>query len=291
MRALRIVQRIFDEAVSGVKSSGFSNVMVVSILAVALALLGGVLQINSSIKQISQNLDSQLEFSVYLQDAAVPKDIATKVSTFKDVDKVEVITKDVAWKRFKQKFDISDSAGNPLPNTLHVNIKSPEKLKGVLAKVKALEGIEQISYAPDLFTGLQRVRSIIFSFGLLLTIILGLGTFIIVSNTIQIVIQNRSLEIEILRLVGVDDWYIRGPFIFQGLFYGFVSSLVAIIPLFLFQRFIWDTFQSSFKAMMPVTFDFNSGNELGLIYLVLMIIGVLVCGFSSYSTTGKYIKI
>ncbi|MBT6842826.1 MAG: ABC transporter permease [Candidatus Melainabacteria bacterium] len=290
MKELRIVWRTLQEAINSIRTGGVSNLVVVSILAVALALFGGVLQLNSSIKQISQNLDTQLEFSIYLLDSAGPQEIATEISKNPNVDKVEIITKDVAWERFRTKFQFSDVAGNPLPNTVHVNIRHPEDLQKVIAEVKKLPGIEQISYAPELFNGLERVRHILFSFGVLITLILAVGTITIVSNTIQLVIKSRSLEIEILRLVGVDDWFIRGPFIFHGIFYGLAASLLAIAPLFVLQKVVWNSFQSSFKTIMPVTFNFDSGADLGVIYIILSLTGVLVCGLSSYFTTERFIK-
>jgi cell division transport system permease protein len=288
MRELRIIWRSLIEAYDSIKATSFSNIIVISILAVALALFGGVLQFNSSIKQISQNLDTQLEFSVYLLDSATPSEIAKSISEIKEVDKVEIITKQIAWQRFKERFNFDDKSGNPLPNTLHVNIRRPQDLDTVVNQVKKLSGIEQISYAPELFNDLDKIRSVLFSFGVLITLILAAGTITIVSNTIQLVIKSKSLEIEILRLVGVDDWFIRGPFIFHGIFYGIASAIVAFIPLLFFQNFIWNSFTSSIKTIMPVTFNFNSGT---MIFLVLSLTGILVCGVSSYVTTEKYIKI
>jgi len=291
MRELRIIWRSLVEAFDSIRASGFSNIIVISILAVALALFGGVLQLNSSIKQISQNLDTQVEFSVYLLDSAEPTNIAKSISQIDKVVKVEIISKAVAWERFKKRFNFEDNSSNPLPNTLHVNIRRPQDLDAVVEKVKALSGIEQISYAPDLFSNLERARSILFSFGLLITLILAVGTITIVSNTIQLVIKGKSLEIEILRLVGVDDWFIRGPFIFHGIFYGIASALVAFIPLLFFQAFIWNSFQSSIKTIMPMTFNFDSGSDLAMIFLIMSLTGILVCGLSSYFTTERYIKI
>ncbi len=280
------------EAYGSIRYSGMANLIVIGIMAVALALFGGVLQLNSTIKQISSNLDSQIEFSVYLKDSADAEATAKAISRNAQVEKVEVVTKDAAWQRFKKRFDLADDGGgNPLPNTLHVNMRSPKYVSDVITYVKTLPGIDQISYAPELFSGLEKVRSIMFSFGLMLTVILTFGTVTIVSNTIQLVIRARSLEIEVLRLVGVDDWYIRGPFIMHGVFYGLVASILAIIPLWIFQKFVWDSFQSAFKSLMPLTFNFNSGSELGVIFVALTLIGMLVCGLSSYFTTEKYIKI
>lgn len=291
MNGLRILWRIIKETYYGIKRSGLSNAIVVSILAVSLSILGGVLQFNDVIKQISQNLDSQLEFSVYLKDSAIPEELAQKISKFKNVDKVEIVTKDLAWRRFTKKLNLDSSTGNPLPDTLHVNIKNPRSLESVIEEVKKLSGIEQISYAPKLFSGLNRMRSVMFSFGIFITLILAIGTVTIVSNTIQLVIKTKSLEIEILRLMGVDDWYIRGPFVFHGIIYGFTASLFAFVPLLLLQLLVWDTFENSVQEIMPMTFAFNSGSNLGLIYAIMAITGILVAGLSSYLTTEKYIRL
>lgn len=291
MRGLRVIWRTIKEAYWGIRRSGMSNVIVISILAVALAIFGGVLQLNSTIKQISQNLDSQLEFSLYLKDSANAEQIAKRISKYPEIDKVEIVTKDIAWQKFRDKFKFSDASGNPLPNTLHVNIKNPQSLESVIEQVKKIPGIDQISYAPDFFNGLERIRSILFSFGVFISLILAVGTVTIVSSTIQLVIRSRSLEIEILRLVGVDDWYIRGPFIFHGIFYGFMASIFGVLPLIIFQVTAWDTFQSAFKNIMPVTFNFDSGNDLAVIYMVLALVGIIVGALSSYLTTERYIKI
>lgn len=290
MRGLRIFIRILKETYASIMASGLSNFVVISILAVALALFGGVLQLNSAIKQISSNLNGQLEFSVYLKDIGDAKQIATDISKLEKVEKVELISKDIAWTRFRQKYDFSENSGNPLPNTIHVNITSPQDLDKVVANVKKMKGVDQISYATELFNGLERVRSILFSFGIFLTIILGVSTTTIVSNTIQLVIKSRGLEIEILRLMGVDDWYIRGPFIFHGIFFGLCSAIFAIVPLVAFQVFIWGSYQKSFQTIMPATFNFNSGNDLVLIFLAIALLGMLTCGTSSFLTTEKYIK-
>jgi cell division transport system permease protein len=291
MRSIRIIWRILKETYQSIKFSGMSNFMVISILTVTLALFGGVLQFNSSIKQIYQNLDNQLEFSIYLIEGAETKAIAQKISQIEAVKKVDIIPKDIAWRSFRDKFGFSEDSSNPLPDTLHVNVKRAQDLNPVIEQIKNYSGIEQISYAPQLFQGLRRVRSILFSFGLFITLILAISTITIISNTIQLIVKSRSLEIKILRLVGVDDWYIRGPFITHGIFYGLVSSLIAIIPLLIFQNFVWNSFQASFKTIMPLTFSFDSGNELGLIFVIMFLTGIIVCGTSSYMVTNRYIKV
>jgi cell division transport system permease protein len=291
MRSLRIFWRILVETYQSIRFTGMSNLMVISIMTVTLALFGGVMQFNSSIKQISQNLDSQVEFSVYIKDGADVNKIAKKISEDDAVRKVDIIPKEVAWENFRTKFNFSSATGNPLPDTLHINVFNAEDTTEVIENIRRLSGIEQISYAPEVFQGLKRIRSIIFSFGIFVTLILAVSTIMIISNTIQLIIKSRSLEIKILRLVGVDDWYIRGPFITHGIFYGVVGASIAIIPLIFLQNIIWNSFQSSIKTIMPLTFTFDSANELLTIFFIMLLTAVIVCGASSYFTTSKYIKI
>ena len=88
-----------------------------------------------------------------------------------------------------------------------------------------------MSYAKDLATKIELVNHVVKTITIIVIGIMGLLTITIINNTIQLVIQSRKEEIEIMRLMGVSNWYIRFPFIMQGAFYGFTGSLLALIPL------------------------------------------------------------
>jgi cell division transport system permease protein len=88
-----------------------------------------------------------------------------------------------------------------------------------------------MNYAKDLATKIELVNHVVKTITLVVIAIMGLLTVTIINNTIQLVIQSRKEEIEIMRLMGVSNWYIRFPFIMQGAFYGFTGSLLALIPL------------------------------------------------------------
>ena len=118
---------------------------------------------------------------------------------------------------------------NPLPDTLHVKVDVPENLQPVFDNIKGIKDVEDMSYAKDLAKKIEIVNHVVKTITLVVIIIMALLTVTIINNTIQLVIQSRKDEIEIMRLMGVSNWYIRFPFIMQGAFYGFTGSLLALI--------------------------------------------------------------
>ena len=105
-----------------------------------------------------------------------------------------------------------------MPDTLHVKVDSPDHLQGVFDNIKQITSVEDMSYAKDLAAKIELVNHVVKTITLIVIGVMGLLTITIINNTIQLVIQSRKEEIEIMRLMGVSNWYIRFPFIMQGHF-------------------------------------------------------------------------
>ena len=118
---------------------------------------------------------------------------------------------------------------------------------------------------------------------LIVLIVLGGLTLSIINNTIHLVIQSRSEEIEIMRMMGVGNWYIRAPYILQGAFYGFCGALISIIPLRILENYI-----------ISMTQFFNMGEPLvftNIVIVVLMTMGLFVGSLGSFISVRKYLRI
>lgn len=120
---------------------------------------------------------------------------------------------------------------NPLPDTLHVKVDKPENIDVVFKNVKQLKSVEDMSYAQDLAKKIEAMNHVVNTITVFIVIIMGILTITIINNTIQLVIQSRKEEIEIMRLMGVSNWYIRFPLIMQGAFYGFSGAVIALLPV------------------------------------------------------------
>lgn len=282
---------MFYETLQDIYRSGWSNWIVISILTAVLAIFGCVLQLSFGLNLLGQKLADQLEFSVYLSETVDVNELALKIGKMPYIKRIEVIDKDVAWHEFKKSFTIAEDFQNPLPNTVHVRVALPEYLKSTITSVRKLPGVIDINYAPGVLGFINKFKALLQTVGIILTILLGFVTFVITGNTIQLVIHSRQNEIEILRLMGVEDWYIKGPLILQGILYAVIASALAIIPLIALETFLWETARNLIGNILPANLPEYYSNNIWQIYFILLIIGIIVSGTGCFWSTKKYLKI
>lgn len=227
---LRILFRLGMQTVSDIKRTGLVNIVIVTTMAAILTIFGACFRTALSISSFSRELGSALEISVYLKSTSDMQEAKSEISRFNHVEAITTIPKSVSWDKLRTEMKLP-SIDNPLPDTLHVKVDNPENLQEVFDSIKSIKSVEDMSYAKDLATKIELVNHVVKTITLVVIIIMGLLTVTIINNTIQLVIQSRKEEIEIMRLMGVNNWYIRFPFIMQGAFYGFTGSLFAALPL------------------------------------------------------------
>lgn len=290
-RKLRMAYRMFYETAQDVWRGGWSNWVVVSILTSVLLIFGFVLQVSFGLNVIGQKLTDQMEFSVYLSGDTDIKDLAVKIGKIPYVKRIEVIDKDIAWHEFKKNFTISEDFQNPLPDTIHVRVARSDYLKSTIAEVKKMPGVLDINYAPGVLGFINKFRNFLQAIGTGIAIILACVTIVITSNTIQLVIHSRQNEIEVLRLMGVDDWYIRGPLILQGVAYAVIAATIAILPLYMLHTFFWETAQGFIGNVLPTGLPQYCSSNILRIYYILLIAGVFVSGAGCVWSTKRYLKI
>lgn len=290
-RQFRMTYRMLFETVLDIWRGGWSNYVVISILTCVLAIFGLMLQVTYGLNFIGQKLSDQLEFSVYLSEDIDIAETARTIGKKPYVKRVEVIDKEVAWREFKKNFIIADDFQNPLPNTIHVRVSKPDYLKSTIESVRTLPGVIDINYAPGVLGFINRLKTLLQLVGIVLTILLAVVTIVITGNTIQLVIHSRHNEIEVLRLMGVEDWYIKGPLILQGVFYAIVSATVAILPLLLLERLFTETLQNVIGGIIPTGLPKYFMGDILQIYLILLMFGILVTTTGCFWSTRKYLKI
>jgi len=227
---LRILFRLGVQTVTDIKRTGLVNIVIVTTMAAILLIFGACFRTALSISSFSKELGNALEISVYLKSSTDIKDARYEISQFEHVEEITVIPKAVSWNKLKNEMKLPN-IDNPLPDTLHVKVDNPENLEVVFDNIKSIKSVEDMSYAKDLAKKIELVNHVVKTITLIIILIMGLLTVTIINNTIQLVIQSRKEEIEIMRLMGVNNWYIRFPFVMQGAFYGFIGSLLATFPL------------------------------------------------------------
>ena len=227
---LRILYRLTMETLNDIKRTGLVNIVIITTMAAILTIFGAFFRSAMSISSFAHELGNVLEISVYLKPNTDANIVKNRVSDFKYVESVKIIPKAQSWADLKREMKLPD-VENPLPDTLRVKVDKPENIENVFANIKTLTSVEDMSYAQTLVKKIQMLNHVVRTITILVVIILGILTITIINNTIQLVIQSRKDEIEIMRLMGVSNWYIRFPLLMQGAFYGFAGAIIAFIPL------------------------------------------------------------
>jgi cell division transport system permease protein len=280
----RIVSRILLETWGGVKRSGWMNLIIIVTMASILSIFGTLSAFVLETQLFVENIGSALEISVYVSDHGNTNNIQSQITQMATVKNVTLIPKEQAWSEMKSDLPVSDMiTKNPLPDTFHVQVKDQNEIKPTVDLLKTLPGVEAVNYAKSVLEKLQGLSRITSFVGLVVSIFLGTLTFFIISNTVHLLIEARGREIEIMRMMGVGNWYIRLPFLLQGATYGLVGAIIALVPLNLVENYINQLF---------AYFQFSTSHySLGAVFLLLVLMGITVGAGGAATSTHKYLRI
>ena len=279
---IRIAYRIVMEAVNDIKRTGFVNIIIITTMAAILSIFGALFRSTVCMAQFAQELGSVLEISAYLQPSAPAKELIKNFEHIDHVTKVTILTKEQGWKDLRKAIDLPNIS-NPLPDTLRIKVDDIKYIDGVISTVKKNKYVESTNYPETLAKRLQLIIHVINTATIVVTLIVAMLTITIINNTIQLVIQSRKEEIEIMRLMGVSNWYIRIPFILQGAFYGFSGALISLIPLHFVQSLLCKV-NAFFLIPTPLMAECT-------VILTLLGIGILFGALGSMLSIKKHLQV
>jgi cell division transport system permease protein len=202
--------------------------------------LGVFLLLVLNMNRLASSLESQVQISVYLADGlseSARKDIASDIEALQGIEEIRYVPKEEAKERLAKRLGdqkyLLDALGekNPLPDSFEVVLKSPALVETAAAAITRMDGVEQAKYGQDVIEHLFAITRLIRIFGLALMVLLAGATLFIISNTIRLTVFARRKEVAIMKYVGATDWFIRWPFLLEGMVLGFVGGVLAAIAL------------------------------------------------------------
>jgi len=237
----------------------------------------------------TESLREKADLTVYFQDSASDDQIAALQSVLalrSDVKTITYVSKDQAlaiWRSRKSNEEVKDyinETDNPLPRSIEIKAQNPEDLANINGYLNADDYkplIKQISYekSKQLIDRLVGISKFIKQIGYTLSTVFILIAFLIIYNTVRLTIFARSEEIEIMKLVGASDWYVRGPFMMEGIGYGIVGAIGASL---LFAFF--------FKLMIPSAESYLNISDLNSSYLGINVAWIIVLQFATGIVLG-----
>jgi cell division transport system permease protein len=226
------------DAVRRLARQPFATLLTVLVVAIAIALPTGLRVLVSNLASLSGGWQSAADFTVYFK-LEVPTDraraLAREIASRPDVANVQFIDRGTALEDFRSRSGFGTALdaleGNPLPDALVVRPASGAagNVEGVAAALRKLPETDLVQLDTQWVARLRAMLALATRVVDLATVLLALAVAIVVGNTIRLEIQNRRTEIEVTKLVGGSDGFVRRPFLYLGLSYGLAGALVAYL--------------------------------------------------------------
>lgn len=264
----------------------FSSLMIILVIAVTLAIPAALNLVVKNAQSISSGWDNVLDFSIYLRHEVSESDarkLAQLIEQRADVAAVEFISASDALRQFKEQSGfgaaLDNLRENPLPHTLIVRPGASNSVQSMTLLQEELGNLPEADVVQVDTEWVQRFHAILDIVRQAITIggaLLGTAIIVIIGNTIRLDIQNRREEIEVTKLIGASNAFVRRPFLWSGFWYGLFGGLLALAlvqyGLFLLEQPVArlaGLYQSSI-TMLNLTYDeilslLGIGVALGLI--------------------------
>lgn len=269
-----------------------------SIFTVVLSLfiLGFFSIVILNLNKMADTLESQVQISVYLKDDLSQEEIDETKETLSKIEGLQDIkftTREEAMKNFKERLgdqqfllDALDDT-NPLPNSFSLTVTSPQQVKTIADTAAALDSVESASYSQDIINHLFNLTHLIRLIGVALTILLTGAAIFIISNTIRLTVFARRKEIAIMKYVGATDWFIRWPFLLEGICLGFIGGGLATIFLYIvYNQVTQEIYEAmAFFPLIP------QHPFIDYISLAILVAGIIIGALGSTISLKRFLKV
>ncbi len=295
--------RIIKSGWQGFVRNYWLSTATVAIMILALMGIAGLALFNVMTQAVVANLQNRVDISVYFNtdtDETKVLSVRQELVELSEVKSVDYVSQDEALKRFRERHkdspvllqSLQELEQNPLEASLNIKANYASQYEAIanyLAQDRFQGLIDKINYKQnqEIIARLTRLTGNIQNGGIIISLFLGLLAVLISFNTIRLTMYNWRDEISVMRLVGASNWFIRGPFLVEGVIYGLVAGAVTLLLIY-----------PILFLISPKVTNFLPGVDLLYFYqinfwqflLLLLGVGVALGGVSSFIAIRRYLK-
>ena len=289
------LKRHFRESFKSLGRNSWMTLASVSAVTVTLLLVGVFALIMMNLNKVASDLENDVEIKVLIDetaDEAAEKELLAKIEKLPDVTEMTYSTKEEELtdlvKDFGDDFKLFEQS-NPLRNVVYVKASEPQQTASLAKKIDKYDFTYEVMYGEGkvekLFSVLNTSRNV----GIVLILGLLFTAIFLISNTIRITIFARRDEIEIMKLVGASNSFVRIPFLLEGMWLGILGSIIPITAVITLYYNVYKSVSPKLEGEFIQLLEFSP-----LVYQVsslLLLIGVLIGIWGSFMSVRKFLKI
>lgn len=274
------------------------------IMVTVLSLVSFLYFLNPISSILISDIESKVDVSVYFKEGVLEDDIVqikSEVGKIEEVREVQYVSKEDAFNIFLERHkddpvlieSLTEVGYNPFLASLNIKAKEISQYEQITTFLETgphKESIESVDYyqRKPVIEKVYAITSGVNKMGIIFSLLFGLVAVLVAFNTIRIAIHNSSEEISIMRLVGASNWFVRGPFLVQGIIVGLISAVVSLLIVF---GASWAV-DSRISSFIPDISTFSIFlNNILILFLVQLAAGIGLGIISSLIAVRKYLKI
>ena len=293
---LKTGEYFIQEVFHSLRRNNWMTFASIGTVAVSLFVLGVFLILVLNMNRLAGMLESQVQISVYLEDHLTDREkrqIGYDIESLQGIDTVTYVDREEAKARLAERLGDQKylldalSEDNPLPDAFEVTVTTPVVVESAAEAIDSLQGVEEAKYGQDVVEHLFDITRLMRIFGFVLMGLLGGATLFIISNTIRLTVFARRKEIAIMKYVGATDWFIRWPFLLEGVVLGCIGGCIAAVALRSFYAAMAAKIYSTlaFFPLMP-QYPF-----MNYVTLAILLAGIVIGAIGSVISLKRFLRV
>ena len=266
----------------------------VGVLIACMLLSGGSVLLSINVASLLERLESNNLIMVYLDDNVSTLEavkIGEEINQVANVTESQLVTNDEALEDLMQNIEGVETLleeleqDNPLPHAYRVTIEDLEKYDITRNRLEALEGVQSVRGESDVSEQIIRFENVVNGTLIWIIVLLVMVSLFIITNTIRVTLFNRRKEISVMKSVGATDWFIRVPFIVEGILIGIISGIVTTFLLqYIYNHVNWGDTSLMGYGLLPFE------NYIMLFAAAFVIVGVVFGAIGGVISIGRYLR-
>lgn len=299
MKYIRILNNNLKDSIKSVFRNFSLSVASISCITITLILVAVAILLSENVNKFTDDIEKDVTIVVYIKKDATEEDrnaLDTKINLLSNIESVTFMSKEAIRKDMSKDSEglgtiLSeyDENTNPLLDEYLVKVKDTEKIGTTAKQIKDLSGVSQVKYGEGMVEELVKIFDTVKKIMVVIVIGLVIVTAFLISNTIKITINNRKRQIEIMRLVGASNSYIKMPFFFEGIILGFIGSIIPVLLSLYGYVYLYDKMNGI--LFTEVISLINPNQVMTHLIITLILIGVIVGAIGSSRAVRRYLKI
>jgi cell division transport system permease protein len=283
-----------SEAVRSIGANLSTTVAATMTVLIGMFLLGLFIALFSWVNSWTDHVRKDVIVKVFFVQDATEQQInalQSKVLTFPETKNVVFVSKEDALKKMREKYPelTQNLSSNPLPPAFEVTPKDAGQVKAIADNLQPLPaGVDKVDYAEKKTQRILAVTNVIKYIFLLGSLILLAASTILIANTIRLSIFSRRREVEVMKLVGASNWFIRGPFMLEGVICGLLGAIAAVVLLVLAKQFALPVIEGRSSTFRE---DDVHALSFPLVAIILVGVSLLVGAAGSGITLRRFLQI